>query len=108
MRMTKAPLTNGLAPLVRALAKRAGAWPVIGNVHSRPWSSATFNGARHHFSVRFEGVEAESRIRALCDGLDYAEFDLGAHILVDIAVLECRSDDNGSMITIEALTVDND
>lgn len=108
MRVTKPLLTDGLGPLIRALAKRAGAQPIVENVCSTPWSSITFSGARHHFSLRFDGDQAANHADALCDGLDYAEFDLGAYILVDIAILECRTDAKCMTVGIEALTIDND
>lgn len=108
MRMTKPLLTGGLAQLVRALAKRASAQPIVEDVRSTPWSSITFSGARHRFSLRFDGDQAAERAHALCDRLDYAEFDLGAHILVDIAVLENHTDSKHSNVVIEALTIEND
>lgn len=106
--MTKPLLTGGLATLIRALGKRAGAQPIIEDAQSTPWSSITFTGARHRFSLRYEGNRAASHAHALCERLDYAEFDLGAHILVDIVVLDSREGARSSMITIEALTIDND
>jgi len=108
MRMTKPLLTGGVAPLIHALAQRAGARPIVEDVHSTPWSSITFNGARHRFSLRFDGNQAADYAHALCDQLDYAEFDLGAYILVDIAVLENCTNAERSNVVIEALTIDND
>jgi hypothetical protein len=108
MRMTRPLLTGGLATLIRALTKRAGAQPIVEDAQSRPWSSITFTGARHRFSLRYDGDEAASHAHALVDGLDYAEFDLGAHILVDIAVLENCRNAKSCTITVEALTIDND
>ena len=108
MRMTKPLLAGGIAPLIRALAIRAGAQPVLEDARSIPWSSITFTGARHRFSLRFDGDHAASHAHALCDRLDYAEFDLGAHILVDITVCDNRMDANSCTLAIEALTIDND
>ena len=106
--MTQPLLTSGLAPLIRALAKRAGAQPIVEDVRSTPWSSITFSGARHCFSLHFDGAQAADHLHALCDGLDYAEFDLSTHILVDIAIIEDRTDSERGIVVIEALTIDND
>lgn len=106
--MSGAAPAAGLAPLIRALARRSSAQPIVENALSTPWSSITFSGARHHFVLRFEGDRAARHADALCDGLDYAEFELGAHLLVDIAVLDTRPCARGCTLTIEALTIDND
>lgn len=108
MRMSGAPPAAGLAPLIRALAKRSGAQPIVENARSTPWSSITFSGARHRFSLRFEGERAASQAHALCDGLDYAEFELGAHLLVDIAILDNRLGAACCTLSVEALTIAND
>lgn len=99
---------DGLSRLIRALAKRAGARPVVENVRSVPWSSITFDGTRHCFSLHFNGDQAADHLHALCDGLDYAEFDLFTHILVDIAIIEKRTDSGRGTARIEALIIDND
>jgi hydrogenase maturation factor len=93
---------------MRRQGPRAGVRPIVEEVHSTPWSSVTFSGARHRFSLRFDGDHAGEYVLALADGLDYAEFDLGAYILVDIAIAESRTDGEHSSLTIEALTIAND
>lgn len=101
-------LGGGLAPLVRQLADRAGAQPVVKQLRSTPWQSITFTGARHDIVLRFAGGEAADHAAAMADGLDYAEFDLGAHILADIVVTERSSAGNGITVTVEALILEND
>ncbi|MEM8695546.1 MAG: hypothetical protein AAGE05_05940 [Pseudomonadota bacterium] len=106
--MTRRLLTDGLAPLVRALTVRAGIRPIVEEVRSQPWSSITFTGARHRFILRFDGAQAETSIRSLAEGLDYAEFDLGRYILVDIAIVDTVIGDGSATIEIEALILAND
>ncbi|RED16126.1 hypothetical protein [Parasphingopyxis lamellibrachiae] len=106
--MSDTTAAAGLAPLVRALAKRSRAQPILENARSTPWSSITFTGARHRFSLRFESDRAARHAHAMCDGLNYAEFELGAHLLVDIAILDNRVSATGCTLTVEALTIAND
>ncbi|MBC2778420.1 hypothetical protein [Parasphingopyxis marina] len=106
--MRERAYTGGLGPLLRALRQRAGAEPVIEDVRTTPWASITFSGARHRIALRLEGASAPDAARAMSEGLDYAEFDLGAYILVDIAVAETRLAGDGVHLVIEALVIEND
>lgn len=101
-------MTGDLGALIRAIAARAGARPMIEAVRSTPWASATFTGARHELQLRYCGKEAERRTAALCDGLDYAEFDLGRYILADIELVDRSADEGGISLTIDALTIEGD
>ncbi|NNC72045.1 MAG: hypothetical protein HKN78_04125 [Sphingomonadaceae bacterium] len=102
-------LGGGLARLVRQLSDRAGAQPIVEQLRSTPWHSITFSGARHDIVLRFAGDEAADHAAAMADGLDYAEFDLGAHILADIAIARQSTADDGSIIvTLEALILESD
>lgn len=101
-------MSGGLGPLLRALANRAGAPPLVEEIRSTPWASITFSGMRHRLALRFAGEAAEARADAMTRGLDYAEFDLGRHLLVDIAVAERERDEGGTRLVIEALTVEQD
>lgn len=106
--MTRPLLTGGLAALIHGLARRAGTRPIVEEVRTTPWSSITFAGARHRFTLRLEGDDPAGSARALADGLDYAEFDLGAHILVDIELVEILPDDDRVRMVLEALILAND
>ncbi|QLC26701.1 hypothetical protein HFP57_17765 [Parasphingopyxis algicola] len=106
--MTRPLLTGGLAALIHALAKRAGTRPIVEAVDSAPWSSITFTGARHRFTLRFEGDDPAGAAYAVTDGLDYAEFDLGTYIVVDIVVVETVAGDDRVRIALEALILAND
>ena len=101
-------VSSGIEPLMRALARRAGAEPVVEEVRSRPWASATFSGARHRIALRFEGAAAAARAETMSWGIESAEFDLGRHLLVDIAIAECRETDAGVCLFVEALVIEQD
>lgn len=106
--MTGRLYTDGLGPLLRALRQRAGAEPVVEEMRTTPWASITFSGARHVIALRFEGEDARRNAQALTDGLDYAEFDLGGHILADIIVVGSSFAEDNARLIIEALVIEND
>ncbi|WP_299323571.1 hypothetical protein [Parasphingopyxis sp.] len=106
--MTRPVLIFGLAALVRALAVRAGDRPVVDTISAKPWSSITFTGMRHRFALTFAGEHAADTVNRLSQNLDYAEFDLGRCILVDIAIVESDIDDDQARIELEALILAND
>lgn len=74
---------------------------------SRDWASATFIGAQHRVCLRVEGPCAHHAVDALLAGLEEAEFDLGRHILIDIALVADERRDGGDWVrlTLDALTV---
>lgn len=106
--MRRTALPFGLAALVRALTLRAGRKPAVEDIRSRPWASITFTGMRHRFVLRFDGDGAAPAVARLSDRLDYAEFDLGRHILVDIAMVDRAVDTAGARLTLEALILAGD
>lgn len=98
-------MTDGLGRLLAQLAARAGAIPMVEEIRSTPWMSITFSGARHRLALRFDGQGAAAAADRLAENLDYAEFDLGRHILADIEVRERREAEGSVFIALEALTV---
>lgn len=108
MHVTRPVLQFGLAGLVRALAKKALASPIVESVSSTPWSSITFTGMRHCIALRFIGPDASDVAARLADGLDYTEFDLGRYILVDVAITDTNLSDDGARLTLEALILIGD
>jgi hypothetical protein len=76
---------------------------------SRGWASVTFSGARHRVTFSLEGAGAAAAADAFLGRLEEAEFDLGGHILADIAlVAEERSAAGAKVsVTLEALTVED-
>lgn len=73
---------------------------------SRPWASITFSGERHRLTLRIGGDGAAAAADAFLDGLAEREFELRGHILADIAVVADMREDDGTRLTLEALTVE--
>ena len=96
---------GGAARLLRALGERAGAEPDLLDWSERPWASVTFSGTRHRLTLRLPDAATAER---LLDGLDYAEFDLGNSLLVDIDCVSRLGTAAGETLTIDALTVQAD
>lgn len=71
----------------------------------REWASMTFTGARHSLALRLAGCGAGAAMARFRDGLEDREFDLGGHILIDIAVRDSREAEEVAEIELEALTV---
>jgi hypothetical protein len=98
----------GFETLLSALAWRAGSRPTVERIRTTPWSSLSFSGHRICFALWFEGSKGRNRAAALTNDLDYAEFDLGDHILADILVVNQSISQVGASIEIEALLLAND
>lgn len=98
-------LSDALEALTAQLARHAGQPPVIEHIRSTPWASVTFSGARHRVTLRFDGDGAGDALARMSEHLDYAEFELGDHILADIELIECECADGMARAVIEALTV---
>jgi hypothetical protein len=105
-RRTMTDAANGLA---RALcAGLAGATPIVEAVESRTWASITFSGERHRIALRIEGGDGPAAADRFLDGLAEREFDLGGHLLADIAAVADERDGDVIRLTLEALTVEKD
>ncbi len=65
-----------------------------------PWASATFVGTRHR--LRLAVIDP-----AMLDGIEEAVFDLGEHLLADLAMEEREVRGDCLMVTIEALTIED-
>jgi hypothetical protein len=69
----------------------------------RPWSSATFGGARHGFTLAFEGAEAVARGEHLIAALPDHEFTLPGRLVADATITAAEhSLVDGPRLTIEA------
>lgn len=80
--------TDPRGELARALAPgHYGGGGRIEELVSTPWCSATFAGARHRLSVRFEGSNANPAADSFLDGLEEREFALRGHLVADIAAV---------------------
>lgn len=73
--------------------------------NAREWASMTFTGERHNLAIRLEGRGASAVMARFRNGLEEREFELGGHILIDIAVSSSRDSGEGAEIELEALTV---
>lgn len=71
----------------------------------RNWASITFSGERHRLGIRLEGGEPTEAAERFCSGLEEREFDLGDHILIDMAVVDSARSEGTATITLEALTI---
>ena len=102
--MSRAPDSGAL--LVRALhrASRAAGCPLEIVASSwTGWSSATFTGARHHSHWQ---AKPSARLDAWLATLPDMEFDLGGHLVADLAVASIRRTAHHVGLQIEALTVE--
>ena len=109
-----AALTDATSALLRAVTRNIGNFRGLfyEEIVSRAWASVTFTGARHRIVLRLEGEGAEGAAAAFVDTLEAAEFDLGGHIVADIALVssERLTCPNGAplvRIGLEALTVED-
>jgi hypothetical protein len=101
------------ATLLRQLEARLSPATVsVTRARHIPWSSATFDGARHHISLVISGQQVAKALTRFQQGLASAEFDLDGHILADIVIVARKTDWRVSppvvRLDLEALTVEAD
>lgn len=92
--------------LERALlsaARDAGVCAEIAAADWQRWASVTFTGARHQLTLTAIACPAAHGWLA---ALPEHEFELGAHLVADLAVAAVRDDGEKLEIEIEALTVE--
>lgn len=87
--------------LERALRER-GVFRLLA-AEERAWASAMFSGARHRLRLAMATEVAERFL----DGIEDAEFDLGAHLLADITGARAGTDGAEVIVEIEALTIED-
>lgn len=68
-----------------------------------PWASATFSGARHHYTL----LVPETPEPAHLSDLDEREFELPGHVLADIGITDFVEQEGSARVVIEALTVED-
>jgi hypothetical protein len=88
--------------LVRDLVARTDGAARLIDVRSRPWSSATFNGARHRIRLAVPAPAADW----LGEQLGSIEFAIPGHIVADIMLTRRRTADPLTEVEIEALTIE--
>jgi hypothetical protein len=85
-----------------ALAALAGQDAQVAHRHSSPWSSATFSGARHSFSVDLPSPRA----RLFGNRLPEHDFILPGHIVADIGVTSRHAASGRVTVILEVLTIE--
>jgi len=109
--MNRLRMTSAASALCRSLLDRAKSdrnrillsdWVTI------DWQSLTFNGERHRAGFVVSGPDAAKLACAWTDGLEEAEFDVGAAgFVAEIALVGPPTvrDDGAVQVEIEALTI---
>jgi hypothetical protein len=67
----------------------------------RPWSSATFSGARHTVSLSFEGENAIGQAETFAAALPDHEFTIPGQLVADAAIAAVERD-NALQVRVEA------
>jgi hypothetical protein len=89
--------------LLRELATLAGTDVQFVRHAERPWSTATFAGARHSFTLTFAGADAVAAGENLIAELPEHEFTLNGRLVADAKVVAAEhSLIDGPRLTIEA------
>lgn len=94
--------TTLLERRLRIAAEAAGVSIAIPESVWTPWASATFNGARHRLTLRSDDAGFAPWLATLPD----AELPLRGHLVADLIVTGGTAGPDGSMATIEVLTVE--
>ena len=108
--MIRIPISPAASALLRVLSARAGIARdriLLSDAQSTDWRSLTFTGERHHISLRVAGPGASDAVRAMCAGLEDAEFSIPELFVADIGVVGAPAQmrDGSTELTIEALTI---
>lgn len=111
--MMKIAMSPAAGALLRILNERAGVERnriLLTDAHSTDWQSLTFNGERHHLSLRVTGADSREVAARLCAGLNDAEFSIPGLLVADIGIVgePLRAPDGATEITVEALTIASD
>ncbi len=81
----------------------------VSDIRSRPWASATFEGARHRLALRLEGRDAAHEAARLLAGLEDWDVPMRGQFLAEISFLaEERWDSGAVCLHFEALTIECD
>ena len=102
------PPNDATTALLRAICRNLVRFdPVVEEVRSRSWTSATFVGARHELWLLLRGQGTKAAADRLSESLDVREFNLRGHILADISVVASEPVEDGVRLRVEALTVED-
>jgi len=108
--MMRIAMSPAAGALLRALVARSRVDRdriLLSDVHSVDWQSLTFNGERHHITLRITGRDSGAIVERMCLGLEDAEFSIPGIVVADIGVIgtPARAPDGATELMIEALTV---
>jgi len=111
--MLRIAMSPAAAALLRVLGARAGVARdriLLTDAHSIDWRSLTFSGERHQIGLRLPGPNSRDAVRAMCAGLEDAEFSIPGILVADIGVVgtPVQASDGSTEVTIEALTICED
>lgn len=96
---------GGLGRMLSAMFRPATA--ELQSSSQRRWASVTFNGARHRFSLRVSGDDADGAVAHAIGALAQQDFALEGHVVADVALVERHRSGPGLFeIELEALTVE--
>lgn len=71
-----------------------------------PWHSATFSGERVIIVLKLAGDDPAERAQAFAKALPDTEFNLRRQLVADIFVSEIQPLEDGVLLTVEALLLD--
>ena len=94
--------TCGLSKALLALLPGAE----IASRKQTPWHSATFSGERVIIVLKLVGDEPAERAAAFAKALPDTEFTLRRQLVADVLVSEMQPLEDGVMLTVEALLLD--
>jgi len=106
--MMRVAMSQAASGLLRALVARSGAERnriLLTEWTSVDWQSLTFIGERHEGRFRIDGVDANKIVERMMTGIDDAEFQIAGNVVADIAIVEERSEPEGRILLVEALTI---
>jgi hypothetical protein len=104
----KPPTNDATTALLRAICRNFARFePVVEEIRSRSWTSATFVGARHELRLRLRGEGTAAAADWLSQSLDVRGFNLRGHILADISLVASEPAEDGVRLRLEALTVED-
>lgn len=97
---------------VRIIARRLGrccaplAIATLDDRRSEPWQSLLFDGGRHSFALRLDGAGLDDAVAAIRDEIA-ADFAVPGHVVADIRVVGVDRDDRQTVVSFEALTIED-
>ena len=72
----------------------------------RPWHSATFSGERLIIEMKLANDAPMKRAKAFTEALPDTEFNLRRQLVADILVSDMQPEEDGVLLTVEALLLD--